>query len=343
VEPTTWLLNCTFFVSMFLAFGKRLGELRSLGEAAGAARGVLRIYTIDLLRMAMVVTAVAALVTGRLDNEWIVATRKWMLFSWLFLSIWNALGMLWAYEELGWGGYWAWDPVENAACLPWFTASAYVHSTMIQERRNMLKVWNVLIMATFFLTIFGVPHALGAHRQRPFVRAATSASTSVVHGHHRRGQPRAPGVAHPRLRSRVARARSRGRVRRNNWALFGMCTHRGRTTAAQQWLLNQKSTVGPTFYNFCLPVPGDRLRSWGRAPLRLAQDSPSSSEELPGPSPPASWWAPRTSCSAAAPPLRPVINIENLYPMPSVEAFAAMSGREASPPAPSTGREASPG
>jgi cytochrome c-type biogenesis protein CcmF len=99
---------------------------------------------------------VAALVTGRLDNEWIVAVRKWMLFAFLFLSIGNCLGMFWAYEELGWGGYWAWDPVENAACLPWFSAGAFVHSTMIQERRNMLKVWNVvLICITFFLTIFG--------------------------------------------------------------------------------------------------------------------------------------------------------------------------------------------
>ncbi len=96
------------------------------------------------------------MVTGRLDNEWIVATRKWMLFGFMFLSIGNVLGMRWAYEELGWGGYWAWDPVENAACLPWFTAAAFVHSTMIQERRNMLKVWNVfLICLTFFLTIFG--------------------------------------------------------------------------------------------------------------------------------------------------------------------------------------------
>ncbi len=100
--------------------------------------------------------AVAALVTGRLDSEWIIATRKWMLFSWLFLSIGNVLGMLWAYEELGWGGPWAWDPVENAAFLPWLMASAYVHSIMIQERRGMFKVWNVfLICATFFLTIFG--------------------------------------------------------------------------------------------------------------------------------------------------------------------------------------------
>ncbi len=100
--------------------------------------------------------AMAALITGRLDNEWIVAVRKWMLTAFLFLSIGNVLGMIWAYEELGWGGFWAWDPVENAACLPWFTAAAYVHSTIIQERRNMFRIWNVvLICITFFLTIYG--------------------------------------------------------------------------------------------------------------------------------------------------------------------------------------------
>ena len=99
---------------------------------------------------------VAALVTGRLDHEWIVASRKWTLFAWMFLAIGNTLGMVWAYEELGWGGYWGWDPVENAAFMPFLTASAFVHSNMIQERRGMLKVWNVfLIMLTFFLTIFG--------------------------------------------------------------------------------------------------------------------------------------------------------------------------------------------
>jgi len=100
--------------------------------------------------------AVAALITGRLDNEWILAARKWMIFAWLFLAIGNTLGMLWAYEELGWGGYWAWDPVENAAFMPFLSASAYVHSVMIQERRGMLKVWNVvLVTLTFFMTIFG--------------------------------------------------------------------------------------------------------------------------------------------------------------------------------------------
>src|SRR5207247_797604 len=100
--------------------------------------------------------AVAALVTGRLDAEWIQASRKWTLFAFLFLSIGNTLGMLWAYEELGWGGYWAWDPVENAAFMPWLTATAFLHSVMIQERRGIFKVWNVaLICITFFMTIFG--------------------------------------------------------------------------------------------------------------------------------------------------------------------------------------------
>jgi len=78
------------------------------------------------------------------------------MFSWLFLSFGLTLGMIWAYEELGWGGYWAWDPVENAGLLPWFTATAFLHSVMVQERRSMLRVWNVtLVITTFFLTIFG--------------------------------------------------------------------------------------------------------------------------------------------------------------------------------------------
>ena len=100
--------------------------------------------------------AMAALLTRRLGNIWIISTRKWVLFSWLCLSIGNLLGAQWAYMELGWGGYWAWDPVENASLIPWLTATAYLHSVMIQERRGMLKVWNmVLIILTFSLTIFG--------------------------------------------------------------------------------------------------------------------------------------------------------------------------------------------
>src|SRR3954468_11838670 len=99
---------------------------------------------------------IAALATGHLDDAWLRAVRRWTMFAWLFLSFGLTLGMIWAYEELGWGGYWAWDPVENAALLPWFTATAFLHSVMVQERRSMLKIWNVsLVIVTFFLTIFG--------------------------------------------------------------------------------------------------------------------------------------------------------------------------------------------
>jgi cytochrome c-type biogenesis protein CcmF len=98
----------------------------------------------------------AALITGFLDDSWLRAVRRWTMISWLFLSIGLGLGMIWAYEELGWGGYWGWDPVENAGLLPWFTATAFLHSVMVQERRGMLRVWNVtLVILTFFLTIFG--------------------------------------------------------------------------------------------------------------------------------------------------------------------------------------------
>jgi cytochrome c-type biogenesis protein CcmF len=99
---------------------------------------------------------IAALATGYLDDSWLRAVRRWTMMAWLFLSFGLTLGMLWAYEELGWGGYWMWDPVENAGLLPWFTATAFLHSVMVQERRGMLRVWNVaLVIVTFFLTIFG--------------------------------------------------------------------------------------------------------------------------------------------------------------------------------------------
>ena len=98
----------------------------------------------------------AALITGHLDDSWLRAVRRWTMFSWLFLSFGLTLGMMWAYEELGWGGFWGWDPVENAGLLPWFTATAFLHSVMVQERRSMLRIWNVtLVITTFFLTIFG--------------------------------------------------------------------------------------------------------------------------------------------------------------------------------------------
>ena len=98
--------------------------------------------------------ACASLITGRVGEGWLIETRRWTLFSWAFLTAGVILGAWWSYEVLGWGGYWAWDPVENAAFIPWLTATAFLHSVMVQERRGMLRVWNLsLVISTFALTI----------------------------------------------------------------------------------------------------------------------------------------------------------------------------------------------
>src|SRR5207249_2265536 len=100
--------------------------------------------------------AIAALVTGRVGDAWITTTRRWTITAWYFLSLGLLIGGWWSYHVLGWGGYWAWDPVENAAFMPWLTGTAFLHSVMIQERRRMLKLWNIsLVILTFSLTLFG--------------------------------------------------------------------------------------------------------------------------------------------------------------------------------------------
>lgn len=100
--------------------------------------------------------ALAALITGRLGEGWLIETRRWTLFAWGFLTAGIMFGAWWSYEVLGWGGYWGWDPVENASLLPWLTGTAYIHSVMVQERRGMLRVWNLsLLCATFSLTVLG--------------------------------------------------------------------------------------------------------------------------------------------------------------------------------------------
>ena len=100
--------------------------------------------------------AIGALLSGLLDERWLVATRRWTLFAWTALGIGQLLGAHWAYVEVGWGGYYAWDPVENAALMPWLAATAFLHSVMIQEKRGMLRVWNVLlVILAFSLALFG--------------------------------------------------------------------------------------------------------------------------------------------------------------------------------------------
>jgi cytochrome c-type biogenesis protein CcmF len=134
---------------------------------------------------------IAALASGQLDDSWLRAVRRWTMVAWLFLTVGLTLGALWAYEELGWGGYWGWDPVENAGLLPWFTATAFLHSVIVQERRSMLKVWNVsLVIVTFFLTIFGTfmtrsgvvqsVHAFGEDRELALMFTAFMILTLAV-------------------------------------------------------------------------------------------------------------------------------------------------------------------
>jgi cytochrome c-type biogenesis protein CcmF len=100
--------------------------------------------------------AMGALLSGRTDERWIVATRRWTLAAWMFLGIGQLLGAKWAYEEVGWGGYFAWDPVENAALMPWLASTGFLHSVMVQEKKGMLKVWNMLlVILAFSLSLFG--------------------------------------------------------------------------------------------------------------------------------------------------------------------------------------------
>lgn len=100
--------------------------------------------------------AMAALLSGKLDDSWLKLTRRWTLIAWLFLGLGLVLGGRWAYDVLGWGGYWAWDPVENASLMPWLAGTAFLHSVMIQEKRDMFKVWNMfLVLLTYLLVIYG--------------------------------------------------------------------------------------------------------------------------------------------------------------------------------------------
>jgi cytochrome c-type biogenesis protein CcmF len=209
--------------------------------------------------------AVAGLVTGRLDNEWLVGCRNWMLFAWMFLSIGNVLGMLWAYEELGWGGYWAWDPVENAAFLPWLTATAFVHSLMVQERRGMLKVWNVvLVCTTFFLTIFGT-----FLTRSGLIASVHSFAQSNIGIYFVWFMGFLLAACAGLIVWRLPRMRSEGNIESvlsreaaflaNNWALLGIMVFILVATTfprISEWLMDQQSTVGPTFYNAWLPPGG---------------------------------------------------------------------------------------
>jgi cytochrome c-type biogenesis protein CcmF len=200
-----------------------------------------------------------ALASGRLDDQWLHSVRVWVLIPWFFLSFGLILGGRWAYEELGWGGYWAWDPVENAALVPWFTATAFLHSVMIQERRGMLKVWNVvLVITTFWLTIFGTfmtrsgivqsVHAFGEDNELAlFFLLFLSASLIVSMGLtlYRLPALRSANVFESFISREVA-------FLLNNIVLLAMAFFVLFATmfpTLSQYVLHQRITVGPPFFN----------------------------------------------------------------------------------------------
>jgi len=202
--------------------------------------------------------AIAALVTRRLDAEWLGIVRRWSLLSWFFLTIGITLGMWWAYVELGWSGYWAWDPVENASLLPWLTGTAFLHSIMIQEKRGMLRKWNVvLVVTTFLLAIFGtfitrsgIIESVHSFAQSPvgtwfatFFLAATGTTIYFVA---------------TRLRDLEAKATLESMVSReaaflyNNVVLVGIAFSVLWGTLfpiLSEWVRGSKITVGPPFFN----------------------------------------------------------------------------------------------
>src|SRR5215470_16938034 len=155
----------TFFAFLLVAVASPFVTQAAPGDGAGMTPSLQNPYMLahpPLLYLGYVgltvpfAFAMGALLSGKLDERWLIATRRWTLFAWAALGVGQLLGSHWAYVEVGWGGYYAWDPVENAALMPWLAATAFLHSVMIQEKRGMLKIWNVLlVILAFSLALFG--------------------------------------------------------------------------------------------------------------------------------------------------------------------------------------------
>ena len=209
--------------------------------------------------------AVGALASGRIGTDWIYRSRRWMLFSWIVLTIGITLGGNWAYRELGWGGYWAWDPVENASFMPWLLGTAYLHSVMIQEKRNMFKLWNILLITLAFqftllgtfITRSGIITSVHAFAQSDiggyflsFILASTGGVIALVVYRWKRLK------SANRLESLLSRESA---FVLNNWLLVGL-------TLIILWgtlwpivseaINGQKSSVPETFFNKVVIIPG---------------------------------------------------------------------------------------
>ena len=229
---------------------------------------------------------IAALITRELDDEWIRTTRRWMMIPWLFLGTGVLLGAMWAYVVLGWGGYWGWDPVENASLMPWLTATAFLHSVIMQERKGMMKVWNmVLILGTFllcilgtFLTRSGIVSSVHSFAQSPIGPFFSSFLILMT------------GFSLYFLLSRLDALKSENRldsvISRESSFLFNNLVLLATTFAVlwgtifpilSEWLTDEKRTVGAPFFNkvnipialFLLFLTGvGPLLAWRKTSLR---------------------------------------------------------------------------
>jgi cytochrome c-type biogenesis protein CcmF len=230
--------------------------------------------------------AMGALLSGRTDERWIVATRRWTLAAWAFLGVGQLLGSHWAYVEVGWGGYYAWDPVENAALMPWLAATAFLHSVMVQEKKNMLRVWNMLlVILAFSLSLFGtfltrsgVINSIHAFAQGPigswflgFIVVVVAFSAVLV-------WKRLPELrARTRLESAISREAT---FLYNNLLLVALClTILWGVTfpILSEAVRGQTLTIGKPYYDFFLRVFGlpllllmgiGPLVAWRRSSLR---------------------------------------------------------------------------
>jgi cytochrome c-type biogenesis protein CcmF len=285
----------TFFAFMLVAVSSPFDTQAAPADGAGLNPSLQNPYMLahpPLLYLGYVgltipfAFAMGALLARRTDELWIVATRRWTLLAWTFLGVGQLLGAHWAYVEIGWGGYYAWDPVENAALMPWLAATAFLHSVMIQEKRGMLKIWNVLlVVGAFCLSLFGTfltrsgvlnsVHSFTVTSLGPwflgFIAVIVAGSVAIVLS---------------RLELLRARTRLESVVSReatflyNNLLLVALCL----TILwgviyplLSEAVRGESVTVGPPYYNFFLRVFGlpllllmgiGPLVAWRRASLR---------------------------------------------------------------------------
>jgi cytochrome c-type biogenesis protein CcmF len=209
--------------------------------------------------------AFAALASGELGTTWFRTTRRWTLFAWLFLSIGIILGGRWAYEVLGWGGYWAWDPVENASFMPWLTATAYLHSVMIQEKRDMLKTWNLLLIGlTYTLCLFGTFLTRSGIVQSVHAFAQSPVFTSIFLGYVLVNATVFFGVLLMRRKALEGGQKIESIVSReasfllNNWVFVSILAwvFIGTMLPVFTEPFGKRITVGPAFYESMLSVGG---------------------------------------------------------------------------------------